>query len=84
MTIMTATDARKDLFALIRQINDDSDCIVITSRGGNAVLMSEAEYNSIRETGYLLRSPANAKRLLASYESALRGEAVQRELIEVE
>lgn len=63
MTSMSASEARANLYPLIQQVNDDAVAVHITSRKGNAVLISEDEYNSLRETLYLMRSPANAARL---------------------
>jgi antitoxin YefM len=40
---------------------------------GNAVLVSAEDYTALREGAYLLRSPANARRLLKAYENALNG-----------
>ena len=58
---------------LIEKVNDDKITIEITSKRGNAVLMSLAEYESLQETVYLLRSPVNARRLLESLEQAKAG-----------
>lgn len=63
MTV-TASDARARLFPLIQQVNDDHAPVRISSRNGDAVLMSAADYDSWQETIYLLRSPANARRLM--------------------
>lgn len=70
---ITASEARKDLFPLIKQVNEDHDAVEITSKHGNAVLVSADDFTALREGAYLLRSPANARRLLAAYENALRG-----------
>jgi antitoxin YefM len=61
---ITASEARSRLFPLIQQVNDDHEPVRITSRGGDAVLMSAADFDSWQETIYLLRSPANARRLM--------------------
>ena len=61
---MTASEARKNLFPLIEQVNNDRQPIEITSKRGDAVLMSRADYLALEETAHLLRSPANARRLL--------------------
>ena len=45
---ITASEARKNLFPLIEQVNDDRTPIEITSRRGNAVLMSRADYDRSR------------------------------------
>jgi antitoxin YefM len=78
---ITATEARKRLFPLIQEVNDDATTIEIVSKNGSAFLMSAAEYRSLRETEYLLRSPANARRLLRSLEDARAGNVVERELL---
>ena len=53
----TASEARKNLFPLIEQVNNDSTPVEITSRRGNTVLISLSDYEALKETGYLLRSP---------------------------
>lgn len=61
---ITAREARKNLFPLIEQVNRDHSTVRITSKSGDAVLMSADDYNSWQETVYLLRSPENARRLM--------------------
>ncbi|WP_281288254.1 type II toxin-antitoxin system Phd/YefM family antitoxin [Haloactinospora alba] len=46
----------------------------INSRRGDAVLVSCEDYEALEETAHLLRSPANAQRLLESLAQARRGE----------
>lgn len=77
---ITATEARKNLFPLIEQVNDDHAPVEILSRKGSAVLISKEDYDALEETAYLLRSPANAKHLLESLEQARRGEVEEHEL----
>jgi antitoxin YefM len=77
---MTASEARKNLFPLIEQVNNDRQPIEITSKRGDAVLMSRADYEALEETAYLLRSPANARRLFESLEQARSGERQQHDL----
>jgi antitoxin YefM len=79
---ITASDARKQLFPLIEQVNNDRVAVEITSRRGNAVLISAAEFAALKETAYLLRVPANANRLLESLQQARSGERHERELVE--
>jgi antitoxin YefM len=64
---ISASEARKGLFPLIKQVNDDHDAVEIVSKHGNAVLISAEDYAALREGAYLLRSPANARRLLKAY-----------------
>jgi antitoxin YefM len=68
---MTASEARRNLSGLIERVNLDRVEIEIVSRGRSAVLISKDEYEALKETGYVLSSPANATRLLASLKSAL-------------
>lgn len=77
---ITASEARKNLFPLIEQVNEDHSPVEITSRRGDAVLLSRAEYDSLQETTYLLRVPANAHHLLGSLEQARRGLVTERDL----
>jgi len=77
---VTATEARQRLFPLIESVNDDRVAVHITSRKGNAVLLSEDDYDSLQETAYLFRSPANARRLLEADAALRRGEGIVAEL----
>ena len=79
---ITTSEARRDLFGLIERVNLDHTEIEITSKRGSAVLMSKDEYDSLVETSYLLRSPANARRLLTALTSARDGAGEEHELIE--
>ncbi|MDQ1287866.1 MAG: antitoxin YefM [Actinomycetota bacterium] len=63
---MSASEARKRLFPLIEQVNDDEEAVEIVSKSGTAFLVPEHMWRSLMETRYLLRSPANAQRLLDS------------------
>ena len=77
---ISASEARKRLFPLIEQVNEDRDAIEIVSRKGNAILMPADEYAAWQETAYLFRSPANARRLLGAYERARSGKVEVHEL----
>jgi len=77
---MSAGQARKMLLPLIERVNNDRDVVEIVSRKGSAVLMSAEEYAAWRETAYLFRSPANARRLLDAYERARAGQTEVHEL----
>ena len=77
---ITASEARKLLFPLIERVNDDRVPTEITSKRGNAVLMSADDYAAWQETAYLFRSPANARRLLDALEAVEAGEGTEREL----
>ena len=78
---VTASEARKNLFPLIEQVNSDRSAIEITSRRGDAVLISRTEYEALEETAHLLRSPRNARRLLESLDQASKGKREHHDLI---
>jgi antitoxin YefM len=81
---ITASEARRMLFPLIEQVNDDRTVVEIVSRRGNAVLMSADDYAALEETAYLLRSPENVRRLLTAYTDALEGRnLLERDLAEL-
>ncbi len=82
MTAITATEARRHLFGLIRQVNDDRVPVEVVSKHGNAVIMSKDDYDAMAETAYLLRNAKGAERLLAALERARRGEFETHELLE--
>jgi antitoxin YefM len=69
-----ASTARANLFPLIKQVNEDQEAVLITSNAGNAVLVSESEWENMLEMQYLLSTPANRDWLLKSIEQADRGE----------
>ncbi len=72
---VSASEARSRLFPLIQQVNDDHTPVRISSRAGDAVLMSAADFDSWQETIYLLRSPANARRLMEAVARDKSGQA---------
>ena len=74
---ISASEARQRLFPLLEQVNTDHEPVRITSRAGDAVLMSADDYDSWQETVYLLRSPENARRLI---EAVARDKAGHPEL----
>ena len=57
MTVLNATEARANLYNLIDETADTHQPIVITGKRGNAVLLSEEDWNSISETLYLVSVP---------------------------
>lgn len=76
MTIQTTyTQARDGLAKLLDQVTHNREIVVIQRRGEEEVAMIAAsELESLMETAYLLRSPANAERLLAALGRALKNE----------
>lgn len=74
MTAISISQARETLFPLVRQVNDDHIAIEIVARnGGNAVLMSAEDYESLQETLYLFSTRANALHLIRGLTEAREG-----------
>lgn len=57
MTVITASNARANLYRLIDQINESHEPVVISGKRNNAVLISEEDWDSIQETLYLTSMP---------------------------
>ena len=67
MDAISYTAARANLAKTMDKVVEDHDAVIITRQNGPAVVMMSLEdFNAWQETAYLLRSPANAKRLLKS------------------
>ncbi|HEY1791375.1 MAG TPA: type II toxin-antitoxin system prevent-host-death family antitoxin [Opitutaceae bacterium] len=76
MTAVSVSQARENLFPLVRQVSDDHVVIEIVARnGGNAVLMSAEDYESLQETLYLFSTRANALHLMRGITEAREGGA---------
>ncbi len=67
MNTISYSSLRANLKSVLDKVCDDrAPLIVERNRGGDVVLVSRDDYDSLQETAYLLRSPANARRLLAA------------------
>jgi antitoxin YefM len=64
MASISATEARKRLYALIDEVGDSHEPVQITGKRGNAVLLSEADWNAIQETLYLVSMPGMRESIL--------------------
>ena len=81
MRSITYTAARENFASTINKVCEDHAPVVITRNRDQAVVMlSLAEYEALQETAYLLRSPANAKRLLGAMDALKRGEGLRRKI----
>ena len=78
---ITYSAARENLASTINRVCEDQAPVMITRNRDQAVVMlSLAEYESLQETAYLLRSPANAKRLFKSLDAIKRGKVIRKKL----
>lgn len=81
MKSITYTAARENLATTINKVCEDHAPVVITRNRDQAVVMlSLAEYESLQETAYLLRSPANAKRLFGAMDALKRRKGLRKKL----
>ena len=85
MNAITYTQAREGLADTISKVCDDHDPVIITKRRDTAVVMISLEdYESLKETAYLMRSPANARRLLDAMERLEAGRGVAHDLVKTD
>ncbi len=81
MDAITYSAARANLASTMDRVCNDHEALIITRNGEQSVVMLSLEdFKSLEETAYLLRSPANAKRLLAAVESLANGKGKERKL----
>lgn len=82
MQVVTFSEARNNLKTVLNRVVEDADCTIITRRDAeDAVVMSLGYYNSLMETLYLLKTPANAAHLQKSIEQFRQGKTTPKELI---
>jgi len=83
MEVLNYTEFRKDLKSSLDKVSNDNDVIIVSrSKNKNVVVLSLQEYNSWKETMYLLSSEKNRKRLEKSIKDFNNGKFVKRALIE--
>jgi antitoxin YefM len=81
VTAVSISHAREHLFPLVRQVNEDHVVIEIVGRhGGNAVLMSAEDYESLQEMLYLFSTRANALHIMRGLAEARDGAAEPTDL----
>ncbi|MGX1483915.1 antitoxin YefM [Streptomyces griseus] len=80
---MTYTESRARYAETLDAVLDDREEVIVTRAGHDpVVIVALDEYESLKETAYLLRSPENARRLLASMDRLESGGGTVRELAE--
>ena len=83
MDAITYSSARANLASTMDRVCSGHEPLIITRNGEKAVVMLSLEdYKALEETAYLLRSPANARRLLSSMAQLNAGKGIPRELAE--
>ena len=64
MTNTNVTNFRKNIYELLKQTIDFNEPVNISTKDGNAVLISEADYNGLMETVYLTSIPEMKEKLI--------------------
>jgi antitoxin YefM len=83
MRTISYSESRANYAATLDAVLDDREEVVVTRAGKDpVVIVALDDYESLKETAYLLRNPANARRLLASIERLESGQGAERELVE--
>jgi antitoxin YefM len=78
---ITYTAARENLASTMNKVCEDQAPVIITrNRDQSVVMISLAEYEALQETAYLMRSAANAKRLIAAVDALEHGKGIKRKL----
>ena len=83
MEIINFSEARNNFKTVLDRVANDQDCTIIVRRDAeDAVLMSKSHYDSLMETFYLLKSPANAKHLEEAITEYREGKIEEHDLID--
>jgi antitoxin YefM len=81
MDAITYSAARANLAKTMDRVCEDHEPVIITRNGEQSVVMvSLDDYQALEETAYLLRNPANARRLLSAADQLAEGKGKVREL----
>jgi antitoxin YefM len=82
MNAITYTAAREKLATTMDRVCEDCAPVTITRSGKRqaVVMLSLEEYQQLEETAHLLRSPANARRLMSAIDNLVQGKGKERKL----
>lgn len=82
MDAITYSGARANLARTMDRVCNDHEPLIITRNGEQSVVMLSLEdFQALEETAYLLRSPANARRLLSATTQLAAGQGTERDLV---
>jgi antitoxin YefM len=83
MKTMSYTESRARYAEVLDSVVNDREEVVITRAGHEpVVIVSLEDFESLRETAYLMRSPANARRLLDAMERLEAGSGEAHDLLD--
>ena len=81
MNAISYTAARENLASTMDRVcNDHTPVIITRNRNQSVVMLSLEDFESLEETAYLMRSPANAKRLLEAIHALETGKGIVRDI----
>ena len=85
MKTMSYTESRARYAQVLDAVINDREEVVITRAGlESVVIVSLEDFESLRETAYLMRSPANARRLLDAMERLEAGSGEAHDLVDAD
>ena len=76
MIAVNYTNARANLKTYMDKAKNDYETVVITSKDGNVVMLSEEEYNNMKENLFIMSNPAMVNRLNESIEQLINGKTI--------
>ena len=76
MTNTNATNLRKNLFEYLSQAVNFNDVINVSTKNGNAIILSAEDYNGLMETVYLMSDPNVLNDIMKSKEEPLEQASV--------
>ena len=83
MKIINYSESRARYAEVLDSVVDDREEVIVTRSGHEpVVIVSLDEYNSLKETAYLMRSPENARRLFDSMEELEAGRGTSHDLVD--
>jgi len=82
MQILNNNKSKEQLSKLIDDVVDNDETVIITKNNKSAVVISLDEYNSWKETSYLLQSKKNTERLIKAINNVEENNLLNKELIE--
>lgn len=85
MKTMSYTESRARYAEVLDGVANDREEVIITRSGHDpVVIVSLEDYESLRETAYLMRSPANARRLLDAMERLEAGHGEPHDMVDAD
>ena len=72
MTTLTATEARKNIYSLVDEVNESHEAIQIQGKRGSAILIAEEDWRALQETLYLSSVTGMKKSILKGMKTPIR------------